>query len=851
MAFHVACPITCRKVCFCALGFPGRLRNEKGKEDFLQEVARVEQFLKDPWLIKARENATVQVKVPKVVVAPTLPPPIPHFAADASLGAEDSAAAVASAQVKRVALQKQAAAASMVAEDYVRRFESGDLETPAKDAAGEEQGLSTTKVMCRLCFSGEYEGSERARKMLSCNSCSKKYHRNCVKSWSQNRDLFHWSSWTCPSCRMCEVCRRTGDPNKLMFCKRCDGAYHCYCQQPPHKNVGRGPYLCPKHTKCHSCGSSVPGNGLSVRWFLGYTCCDACGRLFVKDNYCPVCLKVPLSALSIYLNYLSPSLESYHYIFFFYKMQVYRDSESTPMVCCDICQRWVHCPCDGISDAKYMQFQVDGNLQYVCPTCRGECPQIRNLEEAVQELWRRRDEADKDLIASMRAAAGLPTQEEIFDISPFSDDEDSGPPLVKNEHARSLKFSLKGLDDKSSRKSKEKGKKSSNKKSGKKKGNGTSSISIADADGRSGKNAGIHKNKETLFSGEPDGDFSPHAGSLTESAQAVNEATISKQKHVGEASATNITKTRTIKIKSNTHGLTNREEIGSNSGVPRTAQGPKLVIHLSGRSRNTTGEDLTSSKAYKTDHADRVKGSKLRGNEGHMIKLKNSNSEPSNISSKLTGGEFSEGYESVSPKYLGVRKRSTEDSASDVPVSKRSKHSSFKHAADGSVSGDLIDDSSSSIPSMSQATIKDHKPFLKFKIPKNSNNGNQNVPSNANTGNQIPLPLAVKDEITYTRGQRSKRRRPAPGDEDALQGREDSTVNDFADANWILQKLGKDAAGKRVEIHQPSNNSWHRGTVIEVLEGTSTVSIALDDGNTKNFELGKQGIRFVSQKQKH
>lgn len=89
----------------------------------MQEVARVEQFLKDPWLINKRDNATVQVKVPKVVVASNPPPPIPHFAADA---ADESAAA--SAQVKRVALQKQAAAASVEAEDYARRFESGDLE---------------------------------------------------------------------------------------------------------------------------------------------------------------------------------------------------------------------------------------------------------------------------------------------------------------------------------------------------------------------------------------------------------------------------------------------------------------------------------------------------------------------------------------------------------------------------------------------------------------------------------------------------------------------------------------------------------------------------------------------------
>ena len=42
----------------------------------------------------------------------------------------------------------------------------------------------------------------------------------------------------------------------------------------------------------------------------------------------------------------------------------------------------------------------------------------------------------------------------------------------------------------------------------------------------------------------------------------------------------------------------------------------------------------------------------------------------------------------------------------------------------------------------------------------------------------------------------------------------------------------------------------HRGTVVEVFEGSSVVSVALDDGKKKNLELGKQGIRFVSQKQK-
>nr|GMC84492.1 putative transcription factor HALR/MLL3, involved in embryonic development [Ipomoea batatas] len=202
MAFHVACPITCRKICYCPLGFARGLQGEKGKNEFLEEVGKLEEFLKDPWLLRARENATIQVKVPKVVVV--APPPQSLAVGDAGTDAEE-AAAMLSAQTKRAVLQKKAAAASLVAEDYARRFESGDLVEPVKDTAGEELTQSNAKIMCRLCFRGENDGSEKAKKMLSCKTCGKKYHRSCLKTWAQNRDLFHWSSWTCPSCRICEV----------------------------------------------------------------------------------------------------------------------------------------------------------------------------------------------------------------------------------------------------------------------------------------------------------------------------------------------------------------------------------------------------------------------------------------------------------------------------------------------------------------------------------------------------------------------------------------------------------------------------------------------------------------------
>ncbi|RWW34024.1 hypothetical protein BHE74_00006431 [Ensete ventricosum] len=47
-------------------------------------------------------------------------------------------------------------------------------------------------------------------------------------------------------------------------------------------------------------------------------------------------------------------------------LQVYRDSETTPMVCCDVCERWVHCLCDGIRNISKVH---TGNNRYsMAPT---------------------------------------------------------------------------------------------------------------------------------------------------------------------------------------------------------------------------------------------------------------------------------------------------------------------------------------------------------------------------------------------------------------------------------------------------------------------------------------------------
>ncbi|RDX97425.1 Histone-lysine N-methyltransferase 2B [Mucuna pruriens] len=830
MAFHVACPITCRRICFCALGFPRALHAPDPANAFLHDVAALREFLADT----RSDDATVQVPVPKVV-----PPPLPLPPPDGLPLAADALDESASMKAKRIALQRKGAAAMLAAEEYARRFESGDVVNTPGNLTGEEQGQSN-RTYCRICKCGENEGSEKAQKMLSCKSCGKKYHRNCLRSWGRHRGKKIYFIGVHGPVLFAEFVRRTGDPSKFMFCKRCDGAYHCYCLQPPHKSVCNGPYLCTKHARCHSCGSNVPGNGLSVRWFMAYTCCDACGRLFTKGNYCPVCLKV------------------------------YRDSESTPMVCCDTCQLWVHCQCDNISDEKYHHFQVDGNLQYKCPTCRGECYKVKNPEDAAQEIWRRRNISEKDLIASLRAAAGLPTQEEIFSISPFSDDEDSGPLKLKSESARSFKFSLKNLTNDSP-------KKSSSKKTAKKKDSQSLMTSKIDAhnsfDGHSDikslhsldddKNDDIQSQRNE----GPDVYSSPATGSLsqTEASCPINQPGLLKHKFVDEVMVSDEErKPRVVRIKSNkAHILDSEEESGKQNVKTQNVKGKKLVINLGARKINVASSPRSDTSSCQKDQ-DPVA---VNGNEdisqwrkGDKFALDRQDGTARHIDGKgnrvdsgLTKIFKVSGREGnliklgkVKPDVSDGRVKLSTDGMIDqvgIKATSRGEKTHLGKQSEGSSDAcDETDDNNNRTPSHSLP--KDSKPLLRFKFKKPSIES-QNSPHR-------------EEEKMTIKGQRSKRKRPSPfkektsfsESENVGQTHQDSVMDEIMDANWILMKLGNDAIGKRVEVHQTSDNSWHKGVVTDVVEGTSKLYVALDDGKVKILDLRKQGVRFVPQKQK-
>lgn len=60
----------------------------------------------------------------------------------------------------------------------------------ANNVAIEDLSTPAVKIICRICFSGENEGSTSANKMVPCKTCNKKYHRSCLKVWAEYRGIY-------------------------------------------------------------------------------------------------------------------------------------------------------------------------------------------------------------------------------------------------------------------------------------------------------------------------------------------------------------------------------------------------------------------------------------------------------------------------------------------------------------------------------------------------------------------------------------------------------------------------------------------------------------------------------------
>jgi len=238
------------------------------------------------------------------------------------------------------------------------------------------------------------------------------------------------------------------------------------------------------------------------------------------------------------------------------------------------------------------------------------------MDDAVRELWRRRDKVDRNLIVSLRSAAGLPIDEEIFSISPYSDDDEDGTVMMKNDHRRSLKFSLKGFADKTSKSSKVYVKNSPhslpNKKYAKK-GYQMQPGNISEESYQN--NEGQHEAKSPKSSFEDqknahtkswrrDGRGILSSPSCRSPGNDKNKPLVDQDEtrsNIREASVNNISKASKVHIKgSKAEGLHLKEGL-KNVAKNETSKGTKLVIHFGAKYRNATASPMSEASSGHKD----------------------------------------------------------------------------------------------------------------------------------------------------------------------------------------------------------------------------------------------------------
>ena len=233
---------------------------------------------------------------------------------------------------------------------------------------------------------------------------------------------------------------------------------------------------------------------------------------------------------------------------------------------------------------------------------------VKDMDDAVCELWRRRDKADRNLIVSLRSAAGLPIEEEIFSISPNSDDDEDSPIITKNDHRRSFKFSPKGFKDKTSKSSKEYVKNSPNSLLNKKYAKKEYQMQPGSISEEPYQNIEVQHEASSSESSFKD-QKNAHTKSWRRDGQGIlssppypgndkNKPLVDQEEtrsNVTEASVNNISRVSKVHIKgSKTEGLYLKE--GPKNVVKNeTSKGTKLVIHFGANHRNAAASPMSEA----------------------------------------------------------------------------------------------------------------------------------------------------------------------------------------------------------------------------------------------------------------
>ncbi|WVZ83854.1 hypothetical protein U9M48_030950 [Paspalum notatum var. saurae] len=471
----------------------------------------------------------------------------------------------------------------------------------------------------------------------------------------------------------------------------------------------------------------------------------------------------------------------------------------------------------GLNASSLSLVEDRGSPKYVWG--KPSCLQPKHSTHAAISPRRRRDVVDHDLMVSLRAAATLPSLEDISPSSPNSDDEKLGAYVLKND----VSLHQKHLSGKTVSKSSE-----SNEKPSKKKG------------GQGNKTDDVH---DEIF--------------LERRHDARSSIAVWEIKNDGNAyisssarSSENNLKSPSIKAVASNAEMTQSEE---NAPKNDTGKGTKVVIHLGSRHKTRSGspkselsnsqreQDLGSVHGGKIDVTSQLKSSRSEIKERSVMKLvRETGAQQRNSLLGDLGTSKKHATGKRSTALISGMVHANEIGTKNGSFGQKQSHSSHVNENHGTAAF-----SSDSPDNLKPSLLK-----LKFNRP------HFETPNSQASQPEDPTSWASQqdEQLNVAKGQRSKRKRPSMDKADGSDGmipakrHQQSTDDKVMDANWILRKLGKDAIGKRIEVHLTSDDKWHQGVVSNVIG--STLCIQLYNGRSENVELGKQAIRLIASRSK-
>ncbi|KHJ46792.1 SET domain protein, partial [Trichuris suis] len=186
-----------------------------------------------------------------------------------------------------------------------------------------------TYVFCRdMCVVCGSFGKGVEGYMVACMQCGQCYHTYCANV-NLNYVIVN-RGWRCLDCTVCEGCGRGDDEQYLLLCDECDISYHTYCLSPPLDAIPQGAWRCKWCSSCHFCGVSL-SNG-SMELIGNLRACPKCASLF-SCRFCQTEYK-----------------------------------EDDLIILCDVCHRWSHASCNGLTSDEMLSKAADAG--FVCVLCR-------------------------------------------------------------------------------------------------------------------------------------------------------------------------------------------------------------------------------------------------------------------------------------------------------------------------------------------------------------------------------------------------------------------------------------------------------------------------------------------------